>query len=387
INELSLIAFPTRELFSQKIEEFDLIIFDHYEYRGILRRLYFDNISRYVADHGGALLVAAGDDYSGRASLYRTPLSPVLPAIPTGVVLEKPFKATITSDGEKHPVTRDLPGAAPKNNQGQPNWGRWFRQVEVRTDRGRTILNGSDDKPLLILDRKGKGRVALLTSDQAWLWARGFEGGGPHTDLLRRLSHWLMKEPDLEEERLLASARDLKLTLERYSMEPKVADVIVSGPDGKARTVTLTPQDNGLFKATVDVKVPGLYKAETRATSGTLRAVAHAGKDDPREMSDVVSTEKKLKPLIDQTGGGTVWTRKASPPSASTADLTAADLSVPRVSLLSSAKVFAGSGWIGLKDQDAFVTRGVKLLPLFDGLVALALMLSLLALAWWREGK
>ncbi len=387
INELSLIAFPTRELFSQKIKDFDLIIFDHYEYRGILRRLYFENISNYVAKHGGALLVAAGDDYSGRASLYRTPLSPVLPAIPTGKVIEQPFKPTITSEGWKHPVTRDLPGSETKNVKGEPSWGRWFRQVDVRTSRGRTILNGANDKPLLILDRKGEGRVALLTSDQAWLWARGFEGGGPHTDLLRRLSHWLMKEPDLEEERLLASARNLKLTLERFSMEDKVGDVTLSGPAGKTRSVSLKSQGNGLFKASVDVKLPGLYKAETKAISGTLRAIAHAGQDDPREMSDVVSTDKTLKPLLTKTGGGSVWPRKATEGGSLPQTLAASDLTVPRISMLSNAKVFAGSGWIGLKDREAFVTRGVKVIPLFDGFLALALMLSLLALAWWREGK
>lgn len=383
INELSLIAFPTRELFSQKIEDFDLIIFDHYEYRGILRRLYFENIARYVSEHGGALLVAAGDDYAGRASLFRTPLAPVLPAIPTGTVLQKPFKAEITDEGEKHPVTRDLPGA--KDANGKPTWGRWYRQVDVRPGRGRIVMQGADKKPLLILDGKSKGRVALLTSDQAWLWARGFEGGGPHTDLLRRLSHWLMKEPDLEEERLIASARELKLTLERYSMEQKVEDVRLSGPDGKTKQVALKPAGNGLFKATVDVEIPGLYKAESDTGTTTLRTVVHAGKDDPREMNDVVSTDKHVKELMRTTGGGTVWPRSAD--ETTTAALTASDLALPRISMLQNAKVFSGSGWIGLKDKEAYVTRGVKVLPLFEGFLALAALLSLLALMWWREGR
>ena len=207
INQLSLIAFPTRELFSEKINDFDLIIFDRYQHRGLLQLPYYDNIARYVEEHGGALLVAAGDDYAGSLSLFRTPLSPVLPAVPTGRVLSEPFKAKLTVDGRKHPVTQGLTGAGPAN--GQPTWGRWFRQVEVQPEHGRTLMDGAQNEPLLVLDHKGKGRVALLTSDQAWLWARGYEGGGPHSDLLRRLSHWLMKEPDLEEERLIASARGL----------------------------------------------------------------------------------------------------------------------------------------------------------------------------------
>ncbi len=381
INQLSLIAFPTKELFSDKIQDFDLIIFDRYQHRGILQLIYYDNISRYVDNHGGALLIAAGDDYASPASLYRTPLAPVLPAAPTGRVLEEPFKAKITDDGVKHPVTRALPGGDTAHGGAKPTWGRWFRQAEVRPDRGRTILEGAENQPLLVLDRRGKGRVALLTSDQAWLWARGYEGGGPHTDLLRRLSHWLMKEPDLEEERLAATARGLKLSLERRSLEDKVGPVTLSGPGGDKTEVTLAPDGPGRWTTSLDVKLPGLYKAETQGPNGMLTAVAHAGAEDPREMSEVTATEEKLKPLVEASGGGVFWTRTAS----STAEPAAVTL--PRVSVLSNAKVLAGSGWMGLKDRDAFVTRGVKLTPMFTGLLALAALLMLMAAAWWREGR
>jgi hypothetical protein len=384
INQLSLIAFPTRELFSEKINEFDLIIFDRYEHRGILQLLYYDNIARYVDQHGGALLVAAGDDYAGAYSIFHTPLASVLPAAPTGRVLEMPFRAKVTPEGQKHPVTRGLPGwnsSKVADASPQPTWGRWFRQAEVTPERGRVVMTGAEDKPLLILDRKGKGRVALLTSDQAWLWARGYDGGGPHTDLLRRLSHWLMKEPDLEEERLIASAKGLKLTIERRSMEDKVAPVRVLGPGGDTTDVTLAPVAGqpGVWRSTIDVKLPGLYKAETSATTGQLTAVANAGVEDPREMSEVTATENKMKPIADATGGGVFWTR--------TANGSATDLDVPRISMMSAAKVMAGSGWLGLKDRQAYLTRGVKLTPMFTGLAALSALLALIALAWWREGR
>ena len=383
INQLSLIAFPTRELFSEKINEFDLIIFDRYEHRGILQLIYYDNIARYVDQHGGALLVAAGDDYANSYSIYRTPLSSVLPAAPTGRVLEMPFKAKVTAEGQKHPVTRGLVGSNTTemaDASAQPSWGRWFRQAEVTPERGRVVMSGAQDQPLLILDRKGKGRVALLTSDHAWLWARGYDGGGPHTDLLRRLSHWLMKEPDLEEERLTASSKGLKLTIERRSMEERVGPVDILGPGGDKSQVTLDKATNepGVWRKTTEVKLPGLYKIETKASTGLLTAVANAGVEDPREMSEVTATDQKIKPMSDQTGGGTFWTRTAS---AATA------VEVPRISMMSSAKVMAGSGWLGLKDRQAFLTRGVKLTPMFTGLVALSALLFLLALAWWREGR
>jgi hypothetical protein len=386
INQLSLIAFPTRELFSEKINDFDLIIFDRYEHRGILQLLYYDNIARYVDEHGGALLVAAGDDYASNYSIYHTPLSSVLPAAPTGRVLEMPFRAKVTAEGQKHPVTRGLPGwnsAKVADASPKPTWGRWFRQAEVNGERGRIVMTGAEDKPLLVLDRKGKGRVALLTSDQAWLWARGYDGGGPHTDLLRRLSHWLMKEPDLEEERLIASARGLKLTLERRSMDDKVPAVKVLGPGGDTTDVTLEPVNGqpGVWRSTVDVKLPGLYKAETPASIGQLTAVANAGVEDPREMSEVTTTESKMKPIADATGGGIFWTKPTG------ALASASDVDVPRISMMSAAKVMAGSGWLGLKDRQAYLTRGVKLTPMFTGFAALSALLALLALAWWREGR
>jgi hypothetical protein len=386
INQLSLIAFPTRELFSEKINDFDLIIFDRYEHRGILQLLYYDNIARYVDEHGGALLVAAGDDYASNYSIYHTPLSSVLPAAPTGRVLEMPFRAKVTAEGQKHPVTRGLPGwnsAKVADASPKPTWGRWFRQAEVNAERGRIVMTGAEDKPLLVLDRKGKGRVALLTSDQAWLWARGYDGGGPHTDLLRRLSHWLMKEPDLEEERLIASARGLKLSLERRSMDDKVPAVKVLGPGGDTTDVTLEPVNGqpGVWRSTVDVKLPGLYKAETPASIGQLTAVANAGVEDPREMSEVTTTESKMKPIADATGGGIFWTKPTG------ALASASDVDVPRISMMSAAKVMAGSGWLGLKDRQAYLTRGVKLTPMFTGFAALSALLALLALAWWREGR
>ena len=388
INQLSLIAFPTRELFSEKINDFDLIIFDRYEHKGILQLLYYDNIARYVDQHGGALLIAAGGEYGGNFSIQKTPLGQVLPAMPTGRVIETPFRARITAEGAKHPVTAGLPGSiSPQfaDAKAEPTWGRWFRQAEVRPDRGRVVMSGAEDKPLLILDRKGKGRVALLTSDHSWLWARGFDGGGPHTDLLRRLSHWLMKEPDLEEERLIATSKGLKLTLERRSMEDKVGPVKLFGPGGDTSEVALeaTAQGSGIWRATVDVKIPGLYKAETPGPQEILTAVANAGIEDPREMSEVTATEDKMKPIADATGGGVFWTKANSLLSATVS--TAVD--VPRISMMSNAKVMAGSGWLGLKDREAYLTRGVKLTPMFTGLAALSALLALIALAWWREGR
>ena len=84
-------------------------------------------------------------------------------------------------------------------------------------------MTGADGKPLLLLSRFGEGRVALLLSDHIWLWARGYEGGGPHLDLLRRTSHWLMKQPDLDEEALRLQVQGHDLVVLRQTMADSVA--------------------------------------------------------------------------------------------------------------------------------------------------------------------
>src|SRR6266404_3213349 len=235
INELSLIAFPTRELFQQKINEFQLIIFDRYARQGVLPIIYFDNIARYVQE-GGAVLVAAGPDYASQTSIWRTPLEQILPAEPSGKTIEMPFHAQLSDAGKRHPVTRGLVGA----DSSPPHWSRWFRLVDTRAANGTTIMEGPDKKPLLVLAREGEGRVGLLLSDHIWLWARGFEGGGPHLDLMRRLSHWLMKQPDLEEEALRMFVRGRDITVQRQTMEESVSEVILTSPSGKTRNLTLT---------------------------------------------------------------------------------------------------------------------------------------------------
>ena len=235
INELSLIAFPTRELFQQKINEFQLIIFDRYARQGVLPIIYFDNIARYVRE-GGAVLVAAGPDYASQTSIWRTPLDVILPAEPSGRMTDTAFRAQLTDLGKRHPVTRGLEGA----DEDPPHWSRWFRLVDTNASKGTAVMQGPDNKPLLVLSREGEGRVALLLSDHIWLWARGYEGGGPHIDLLRRLSHWLMKQPDLEEEALRLIVRGRDLTVQRQTMSDTVSDVTLTTPSGKTRTLTLS---------------------------------------------------------------------------------------------------------------------------------------------------
>ncbi len=368
VTELSLIAFPTRELFLEKIDEFDLIIFDRYKRRGILPGIYFDNIRQYV-ENGGAVLVAAGPDYASAASLYRSPLAAVLPGEPTSQVLETGYRPVITDLGRKHPVTAGLDdGYGADTPDAPPQWGRWFRLVDVTpapdTD---VVMTGADDRPLLLLDRVGEGRVALLASDHAWLWNRGFEGGGPQLELLRRLAHWMMKEPELEEEALIAEADGDRLTITRRTLGDGVEGFTVTAPDGTETTVAPTEVAPGRFEAVLDGLGIGLY----RVTDGDRTTVAALGPSAPREFEQTIASGDAMAEVIAATGGG----------------VRAMSEGAVDVRQVREGRPAAGRGWIGVTPRGAYQTASVTVTPLLPGWIWLLLAAGLTVGAWVWEGR
>ncbi|MEL7229463.1 MAG: hypothetical protein AAGK38_06085 [Pseudomonadota bacterium] len=369
ITQLSLIAFPTRELFIEKIDEFDLIIFDRYQRRGVLPVLYFDNIARYVQD-GGAVLIAAGPEHAGFGSVAATPLETILPVRANGEIIEAPFRADVSAAGRRHPVTRGLPGLAEKAEEAN-NWGRWFRQIDGTALRGDTIMQANGDRPLLTLDRPGEGRVALLMSDHVWLWARGFEGGGPHTQLLRRLGHWLMKEPELDEEALRADADGNIITFKRQTMGDEPGQLNLITPDGQNLSLDLVDQGDGTFEARHEADTLGLY----RAANGDKTALVHVGPTNPREYNEIVSTFDKLAPALAATGGRGFRVEKDSP------------TALPRIVTTRGTGATGGRDWIGIRTTQASVLKGISQIPLFAGFLGLGILLLAMAGMWAREGR
>lgn len=364
ISELSLIAFPTRELFSEKLHSFDLVVFDRYSERGILPMAYFQNIASYV-EGGGALLIASGPEFAGPESIYRTPLSAVLPAQPTGEVISGGFKPRLTPDGFAHPVTAGLTGTGSADKA--PEWGRWFRIVGANRISGRTLMTGPGARPLLVLDQVGKGRVAELMSDQIWLWARGFEGGGPQAELLRRLAHWLMKEPQLEAESLSATITGGTITLTRHTMAATAAPVTVTAPSGATRMVILKKIAPGLWRGSAPIDAMGLY----RASDGTLSTVAAAGPLNPREVADMRASGDILAPVATASGGGVHWLADG----------------VPQIRRVGPRADANGRDWIGLRANHAYRVTALEQQKLLPQWLALMLIAGALLLAWRLEGR
>lgn len=360
-NELALIAFPFRELFEIKLYDFDLIIFDRYRLNRILPLQYFSNIAKYV-EQGGALLESSGPSYAGADSIYNTPLMKILPGTPTSQIIKTAFKPEITEAGTHHPVTQGLHWTA-----GQ-SWGSWLRQVAVSNVQGDVLMNGVRNEPLLILNRVGKGRVAQITSDHIWLWSRGYDGGGPHAEMLRRVVHWLMKEPELDEKalRVLINSNDIKVSTPLFNSAEQT--VTMTKPDGTTERISLENKD-GVFQKTITADQLGIYNFED--TDGQ-KHFAVIGDLNPPELRGVKTTEDLLRPVVESTKGGMIWL-----------DETAA----PSLRMISGNFGYAGRGWLGLRDAQNYNVTGVKTTPILPAWLIAMLLLGIVTITWWREGK
>ena len=402
VEELSLIAFPVDQLFLEDLDGFDLIIFDRYFLRGHLRAPHLDAVANFVLG-GGALLAVAGEEFSGPGTLYNGVFTSVLAARPAGEIRRAAFRPQRTELGLRHPVTAKL-----KESDTRP-WGQWYRRNRVLPAQETSpVLLAAEGEPLLVLAQAGSGRTALLASDQIWLWARGHDGGGPEADLLRRLVHWLMREPELEEERLLLEAKDKQLVVERrslYPLEEETAVVELTAPDGTAQRLTLQPVEDpagGRAIGRLEDAAEGFWQATQKVSAGTgqgggqateqgggqateqggagqrregqeevLEAFALVGRNLQREFATPFSTPELLRPLVNQTGGSVL--RLEEHPE-------------PRLRRVRTQAAAGGRGdWLAVLDKRATRTLNTEVIPLLPAPLVAALLLALLLFGWRRE--
>ncbi len=357
--ELSLIPFPTERLFGEELGGFDLVIFDRYRLRGVLRAADLEAVKAHV-EAGGSLFIASGPEFAGPGSLADSPLRAVLPAIPAGSAQETAFRPAVTEPGRRHSVTAPLARA-----QGTaPRWGHWYRYLPVRQRAGTSVLAGPGGAPLLILAEAGKGRVAMLQSDQFWLWARGVEGGGPHVALLRRSLHWLMREPDLEPEALTAEVdADGALVITRRSLKPGRRALAITGPDGKELRREIVVDEEGTGCVILPAPRPGLYQI----TSGDIAAVAMVPDPDAREFDEIAPGAGRLAPVVTASRGSIHWLADGPP---------------------ALSRTPGGGLWLPPRGAREVVTSRLQpLLPVWaGGLAALGLLIA----SWWvarRPGR
>jgi hypothetical protein len=362
-DEMALIEFPKRTLFRDRLKEFDLVIFDHELSPAVLEDVLLESVARYV-EQGGALLIAAGPPYQGSTPLYNTSLASVLPGRETGEVVDREFVPQFTDLGRRHSVTAGLPT--------QPEWGPWRRYIRVEAGNAEALLKAPDGSPLLMLKRVEQGRVASIMSDQIWLWARGYKGGGPYAELIRRTAHWLMKEPELEEEYLELTPNGDQIRASLRTLSDNPPNLTLTGPTGQAVTSPWTLQRPGDYTATMPAGDLGLYVA----TSARLKAVALRGPEHPREYADLRATTTVLRPLADATGGRVWRIGDSGQPDR-----------MPNLRRVNPRGPAGGDDWLGIRKRGAYAVRSTESILLLPGWVGMMLAVGLMMLAWRREGR
>jgi hypothetical protein len=359
LEEMALIAFPTEELFEEKLDGFDLIIFDQYERRGVITMGYLADVARYV-EEGGALLLIAGESFAEPTSLARTPLAGILPALPSGEIITREIVPELSEEGMRHTITEDFTGQT---------WGKWLRFIEAFDDAGDVLMRTPGGDPLFVVDRVGDGRVAQLLSDQIWLWARGYDGGGPFADLIRRSVHWLMKEPELDERQLQLITQGDTVRANLRTLADRAAPLLIETPDGSFLEPAWREEGPGSYSAEVPVDQLGLYRAQ----SGGLEAVALNGPANPREFAALEATGDVLQPLSNASGGGVYPLSRVG--------------QVPNVRIVGRRADASGNNWLGLRERGAYAVRSSTSLPLLPGLLAVVMILLVILAAWRREGR
>ncbi|HEX8703521.1 MAG TPA: glutamine amidotransferase [Myxococcaceae bacterium] len=229
--ELSHIPFPMEEIFDEKLDTFDVVIFQNFGYADPQLAIteYERNLERYV-NNGGAFVMIGGDSVLGEGRASMPTLMEALPVEAAGPANIEPFKARLTPEGLRHPVTALGSGFAST----EAAWGELPSIPGINSTRARkgaTVLvehpfHTVDGKnaPLVAVWDYGRGRAMTLATDASWYWAfTSHQGGSPNRTYDRFWSNalrWLVRDPDLT---------TLKVTADPPSVEPgRPVGVVVS---------------------------------------------------------------------------------------------------------------------------------------------------------------
>ncbi len=362
VRQLSLIPFPTKELFSASIDEFDLVIFDQYSLNGVLPKEYLENIVNYVYK-GGAVLDASGPSYASKNSLSNSPLKEILPTKPTGEVINKEFFPTLSTLGVRHPVTSKL--YLQKDNK---RWGKWYSYIDTIKISGDTLLETDEGKPLLILNKLEKGRVAQLLSDSSWVWSRSIDNKGPQSKLLRRTIHWLLKEPELQENNIITKVKNGKIEIFKNTLIKGDVSAKVVKPDGKIQNIVIKDNMNGQLSAVINANISGKYKIIIGEKIKTL----FVGNTNYEETNDVRSSDKLVSRIALESNGGVFWLNQGIP-----------DI----IRITNKSIIKAGVNWIGITSKNNFVNKKVSNYNVIPWYLLFFVLIFLIFFAWYRESK
>lgn len=329
--ELSLIPFPMEEIFDTKLDTFDVVIFQNFGYSDSSLSIaqYERNLERYV-HNGGALVMIGGDSVLGEGRANMPTLYEALPLEGAGPANVDSFKARLTPEGMRHPVTAMASG-------GTSTEAAWAELPAIpganltRAKPGATVLM---DHPFLTAEGKnaplvavwdyGRGRAMVLATDASWYWAfTAHKEGSPSRTYDRfwgNALRWLVRDPDLTTLNVTADppsvepgrpvgvvvasrtsdyqpAQDAQVRVELVSVDtqkPVAVQTGQTGPDGVVR-LEFPPPAPGPYKLVATAK-----KGETDLGRGedavAVRAVGP-------ELSDASVRPELMEQIAKYTGG------------------------------------------------------------------------------------
>ncbi len=310
--ELSLIPFPRDEIFKDRVNTFDLIAILNFnnDDRSITLGDYEDSIKQYLLN-GGALAYVGGDRTFGDARV--TSFAEVLPVQAAGPSDPTPFKARLTAEGARHPITAI--GTSSLSTEGAwdalplipgMNTVKARPGATVLLDHPFALVEGKN-APLLTIWEYGRGRVLALNTDGAWYWAFPSHAGGAQTRVYERFwsnaIRWLVRDPELtalsvnSDSPSIEPGKPLGISVVARSSDyqpapgAQVTVELSSADDGRViaqQTVTAGP--DGAAHVEFPPPPPGPYKIVGRAKIGEKLL---------GEMSDAVAVRASGPELAD----------------------------------------------------------------------------------------
>jgi uncharacterized membrane protein len=344
-NELSLIPFPTFEIFEEQLKSFDLVIFQNFNFAPYGVEPFLPGVRDYV-EEGGAIAMIGGDlsfasgGYGSTAlrDVLPVELPPAPPGFPPGNndadLTVDTFRPKLTPEGRAHPVTSlvldarenelrwaKLPALEGVNRvpRVRPGAATLLTHPTLRTDGGKPA-------PVLVVGDAGKGRSLALLTDSAWHWGFLSAGEGDDGRAFQRFwenaIRWLVRDPALTLLRLELDRMEyrrsqppsvrIRAMHPDYSPAQKVdvaVDVVAAegDPQGKPlKHVEATTNQDGEAHVELGTLAPGAYRVTGRATLDgrpVTEDKTFVVRAEGRELEDVAFRDRVLREIADVSGG------------------------------------------------------------------------------------
>jgi len=389
--EVSLIPFPTDELFTEELDSFDMVIWQNF--RGAMYMpgaypQYMQLLNKYVRERGGALLMIGGHRAFFGQGMMDPILVDLLPIVPDDRIpnyLESEFKPVATEAGLRHPVMAiGEAGENPADVLGREPALLGFNRVKGLAPGAIGLVahpfeRSADGGPLPIVAVRevGAGRVAAVMTDSLWVWSMAAAGAGvsakPYQRFWENTVRWLLQDPEMRlitfssEQGRVSPGEAVSATIEvlddtyHPTDRATVKVEVLEQPTGAALTPTEPePFGVGKYRVTLKPSLPGGYRLRATATLNG-RELGHddlllEAAEESAEWRDVLPRPEILAEISKASGGVAI---------APGGDLKS--LSFRRSAL----------------EQ----VTGTRDLPLWDNAVVFALVFMILTLTWFLRRK